>query len=71
VSADGATIRLTNGEWREVKTVVVGEFESDWNEKTSEVEVKTKDISYFSRSYRIREFEQYALPELHRRGMCQ
>jgi hypothetical protein len=69
VSADGATIRLTNGEWREVKTVVVGEFESDWNEKTSEVEVKTKDISYFSRSYRIREFEQYALPELHRRGV--
>jgi hypothetical protein len=69
VSADGATIRLTNGEWREVKTVVIGEFESQWNEKAGEVEVKTKDISYFSRSYRIREFEQYALPELHRRGV--
>ncbi len=69
VSADGATIRLTSGEWREVKTVVAGKFESQWNEKAGEIEVKTKDISYFSRSYRIREFEQYALPELHRRGV--
>lgn len=69
VSADGALIRLTNGEWREVKTVVVGEFESLWNEGKGEIEVKTGDISYFSRSYRIREFERYALAELHRRGM--
>lgn len=69
VSADGATIRLTNGEWREVKTVVVGEFDSQWNEKEGTIEVKTQNISYFSRSYRIREFEQYALPELHRRGV--
>jgi hypothetical protein len=69
VSADGALIRMTNGEWREVKTVVVGEFESQWNEQESEVQVKTRDISYFSRSYQIREFEQYALPELHRRGL--
>jgi hypothetical protein len=69
VSTDGALIRLTNGEWREVKTVVVGEFESRWNEKEREVQVKTRDISHFSRSYAIREFEQYALPELHRRGV--
>ena len=33
VSADGAFIHLTNGEWREVKTMVVGEFESVWNGK--------------------------------------
>jgi hypothetical protein len=69
VSADGATIRLTNGEWREVKTVVVGTFESQWNAQAGEVQVKTKDLSYFSRSYPIREFEYYALPELHRRGV--
>lgn len=69
VSSDGATIHMTNGEWREVKTVIVGEFDSQWNEKKGEIEVKTRDISYFSRSYRIREFEQYALPELHRRGI--
>ena len=69
VSADGATIRMTTGEWREVKTVIVGEFDSQWNEKKGEAEVRTKEISYFSRSYRIREFEQYALPELHHRGV--
>lgn len=68
VSADGASIRLTNGEWREVKTVAVGEFESQWNEKAGEVQVKTRDISYFSRSYQIREFERYSLSELQRRG---
>jgi hypothetical protein len=69
VSSDGATIRLTNGEWREVKTVVVGEFESQWNEKEATTEVKTRHISYFSRSYPIRQFEQYALPELYQRGV--
>lgn len=69
VSSDGATVCMTNGEWREVKTVVVGQFDSQWNKKRGEVEVKTHDISYFSRSYPIREFEQYALPELHHRGV--
>lgn len=69
VSADGAFIHLTNGQWREVKTMVVGEFESVWNAKKGEIEVQTHDISYFSRSYRIREFERYALAELHRRGV--
>jgi hypothetical protein len=69
VSSDGANIRLTNGEWREVKTVVVGEFDSRWNEKEAATEVQTQNISYFSRSYQIREFEQYALPELYRRGV--
>jgi len=69
VSVDGAFIHLTSGEWREVKTMAVGEFERRWNEKAGEVEVKTRDISYFSRSYRIRDFERYALAELHRRGL--
>ena len=69
VSSDGVNIRLTNGEWREVKTVVIGEFKSEWNEKTATSEVKSSNLSYFSRSYRIREFEQYALPELHERGV--
>jgi hypothetical protein len=69
VSADGAYIHLTSGEWREVKTMIVGEFESVWNKKAGEVEVKTRDITYFSRSYRIREFERYALAELQRRGL--
>lgn len=69
ISADGAFICLTNGEWREVKSLAIGEFEQLWNQKKGEIEVKTRDISYFSRSYRIREFERYALAELARRGI--
>ncbi len=69
VSADGAFIQLTTGEWREVKTMVVGEIESVWQEKAGEVQVKTRNLSYFSRSYGIRAFERYALAELQRRGV--
>jgi len=70
VSEDGAFIHLTTGEWREVKTMVVGEIESVWQEKAGKVAVETKNLSYFSRSYKIREFERYALAELHRRGLA-
>lgn len=69
ISADGAYIALTTGEWREIKTVVIGETESVWNKKKGKIEVKTKNPTYFSRSYRVREFERYALAELHRRGV--
>lgn len=69
VSADGSFVQLTSGEWREVKSVAVGEFRTEWNPRTWEAQVKTKDISYFSRSYAARDFERYALAELHRRGL--
>jgi hypothetical protein len=69
VSADGSFVPLKNGEWREVKSVAVGEFDLRWNTLTWQKEVKTRNISYFSRSYRAREFERYALGELHRRGL--
>jgi hypothetical protein len=69
VSADGAFVHLVNGEWREVKTVAIGEVESEWIAKKGELVVKTKDLSYFSRSYRVREFERYALTELYQRGL--
>lgn len=69
ISTDGAFIALTNGEWREVKTVAIGEFTSQWNPKKSQVEVKSSDLSYFSRSYPVREFERLALVELHHRGV--
>jgi hypothetical protein len=71
VSVDGAFIHLTSGDWREVKTVAIGEFEPVWDKKTWERQVKAKNISYFSRSYRAREFEYYALSELHQRGVFQ
>lgn len=69
VSEDGAFIRLTTGKWREVKTMVVGEIETTWQEGTNKVNIQTKNLSYFSRSYEIRQFERYALAELHRRGL--
>lgn len=69
ISADGTSIRLTDGQFREVKSVAVGQFETVWRAKKGEPEVKSRDISYFSRSYRVREFEQYALEEMHRRGL--
>jgi len=69
VSADGALVQLTTGEWTEVKTMAVGEFAGIWNVKKGRIQVKGKEISYFSRSYRAREFERYALAELQRRGI--
>jgi len=69
LSADGAFVALTTGEWREVKTVTIGEFETvvgaDGKEK-----VQTHSLSYFSRSYPAHDFEYYALPEIHRRGLA-
>lgn len=69
MSADGSLIHLTTGEWREVKSVAVGEFALDEGQRGGEQGVKTTAISYFTRSYKAREFERYALGELHRRGL--
>jgi hypothetical protein len=69
LSADGAYIALTGGEWREIKTVSIGEFETVMQADGSE-KVQTGSLSYFSRSYRARDFEYYALPEIHRRGVA-
>jgi hypothetical protein len=69
ISADGSFIRLTNGEWREVKGLAVGEFETVDAALGMSEEVKTQKLSYFTRSYRVRDFETFALPELARRGL--
>lgn len=68
ISADGAFIALTTGEWREVKTVSIGEFETVQKADGSQ-KVETGGLSYFSRSYGARDFEYYALAEVHRRGL--
>lgn len=68
MSADGALIRLTNGEWREVKTVAFGEFESQWDTTQNQVTTKTGNLSYFSRVEDSDTFAQNALYEWHRRG---
>lgn len=69
VSADGSFIRLTSGEWREVKSIAVGEFGIEGGDRSNKQLVKTKEISYFTRSCGVRDFERYALAELHRRGL--
>ena len=68
MSIDGAMVQLTSGEWREVKTVAFGEFESKWDKKQNQVVTATKQISYFSRVQPAAEFAQAALYEWHRRG---
>lgn len=46
----------------------MGERGKRWNDKQSEVGVKSTKLSYFSRSYPVREFERYTLSELQRQG---
>jgi hypothetical protein len=65
ISADGSFVRLTSGEWREVKGMAVGEFERVGVTE----EVKAQNLSYFTRSYRARDFETFSLAELARRGL--
>lgn len=68
VSVDGAMVQLRNGEWREVKTVAFGEFETIWDAKKQEVVTKTGRISYFSSADKAELFSDKAIVEWHRRG---
>lgn len=68
MSADGAMVQLTSGEWREVKTVAFGEFAAKWDAKARKVTTKTDNISYFSRLETAETFERSALYEWQRRG---
>lgn len=67
-SNDGAFVHLVTGEWREVKMLVIGEFDTEVK-SNGEEEVRTRDISYFSRTYTARKFEKFSLVETHRRGI--
>ena len=71
VSADGAMVLLTNGEWREVKTMAVGEFGPKWDAKSKKMISKTENISYFSRLENADKFSRSALYEGQRRGVEQ
>lgn len=68
VSADGAMVQLTTGEWREVKTVAFGEFASQWEAKKGQVRTKTENISYFSRVATADTFSETAVYEWQQRG---
>lgn len=65
---DGAMVQLTTGEWREVKTMSLGEFRPIWDQKQQKVATCTTNISYFSRVAKADVFSRLALVEWHRRG---
>lgn len=68
LSADGAMVQLRNGEWREIKTVAFGEFETKWDPKRQEVVTRTEKVSYFSSADKAEPFSDKAIVEWHRRG---
>jgi hypothetical protein len=68
LSVDGAMIPLLQGEWAEVRTLVIGEIEAPRQEKGAWV-VHARDLSYFSRLADAESFQRLALPEIQRRGV--
>ena len=68
VSVDGSFIHLTNGEWREVKMMTVGQFESKWHAKEKRYQPHTSDLSYFARMENATSFATSSIGEWHRRG---
>lgn len=68
LSADGAMVQLKNGEWREIKTVAFGEFETTWDPKRQEVVTRTEKVSYFSSADKAEQFSDKAIVEWHQRG---
>jgi hypothetical protein len=68
ISADGAMVPLLHGVWAEVRTLVVGEVQS-LEKKNGETEVRTRQLSYFSRKMSAQEFQRQALVEIQRRGV--
>jgi hypothetical protein len=68
VSVDGAMVPLVQGEWGEVKTLVVGTVQPQVLEKGEWV-VHSTDLSYFSRLTEAETFTRLATVETHRRGV--
>src|SRR5437764_6236318 len=64
LSADGAMVHLVGGEWVEVKTLIMGEVTCK-----KQGEVRTQQISTFSRLFDAEHFTQASLVETHRRGL--
>jgi hypothetical protein len=61
-------VPLLHGVWAEVKTLVIGEVQPAVL-KDGEWEVRTRNLSYFSRKVSSEEFESLSLVEMHRRGV--
>jgi hypothetical protein len=65
---DGAMVQLTTGEWREVKTMALGEFGAQWDARQQQVVTQTTHLSYFSRVATAEEFTRASVVEWQRRG---
>jgi hypothetical protein len=68
LEVDGAMVPLLQGEWAEVKTLVIGEVAEPVLEQGEWV-VHSHDLSYFSRLMDSDTFGRLALVETHRRGV--
>ena len=68
VSADGAMVPLTGGEWAEVKTVAVGRVDVELN-RDGVAAAHARDLGYFSRLADAETFTREAWVELHRAGV--
>ncbi len=67
---DGAMVPLLGGVWGEVKTLAIGTVEvlPAGGRRRGQQEVRTTDLSYFSRMLDHETFTRVALAETHRRG---
>jgi hypothetical protein len=70
LSGDGCYVPVVGGEWKEVKTLVIGKIERPVEEK-GQVVVHTTQLSYFSRCLPIEEFKRASIGEVQRRGLAQ
>jgi hypothetical protein len=68
VSADGALVPLSSGEWAAVKTLVIAEVQPPLLSNGAAV-IRTHQPSYFSRLTDADPFQRLALVETHRRGV--
>ena len=69
ISVDGAMVPLVGGEWKECKTLVVGEPQVTCGSQGERV-VKSEHLSYFSRMAEVGTFTWQALVETQRRGVA-
>jgi hypothetical protein len=69
-STDGAMVPIVGGEWKEVKTLLIGEIGKPVQEGEETV-VHSQKHSYFSRVMGADEFRRLSLVETHRRGVEQ
>lgn len=70
VSADGTMVPLVGGDWVEVKTVAIGEI-GERIGPDGQRQVRTEQLSYFSRRIEAEPFNRLALGEMQRRGVEQ